>query len=221
LGIVVATLGGGAPPLILGQWTHGPAWSTIKVPLVIAAQRDNGSSKITDAMTAAITHSDNAAAEELWQSLGDSITAASKVQSVLAGAGDPTAVQWQKIRPGFSAFGQTDWSLIDQAQFAAAAACDTRDAAVFELMGDIASDQRWGLGAIPESRFKGGWGPDPGGNYLVRQFGIITTPAGFAAVAIAAHATLGSFADGTATLTALASWLVNNAESLPAGHCRA
>ena len=43
----------------------------IKVPLVIAALREEAPPEVTDAMTAAITESDNAAAESIWASLGD------------------------------------------------------------------------------------------------------------------------------------------------------
>ena len=42
-------------------------------------------------MKAAITESDNAAAESLWAQLGDPPAAAQQVQQVLQEAGDPTA----------------------------------------------------------------------------------------------------------------------------------
>ena len=49
-------------------------------------------------MTAAITESDNAAAELIWASLGDPVTAAGKVEAVLRQTGDLTTVQSQKVR---------------------------------------------------------------------------------------------------------------------------
>jgi len=65
------------------------------------------------------------------------------------------------MRPQFTAFGQTIWALTDQARFTASAVCDSSNAPIFTLMGQVESDQRWGLGVIPDARFKGGWGPSP------------------------------------------------------------
>src|SRR6185437_16149028 len=105
-GIAISAVGSQGVPITLGDWQSGPAWSTIKVPLIIAALRDENPPVVTGAMTAAITESDNAAAESIWAALGDPLTAASKVEAVLRQAGDPTTVQSRKIRPEFSAFGQ-------------------------------------------------------------------------------------------------------------------
>ena len=33
----MSAVGGSAPPVVLGHWNIGPAWSTMKVPLVMAA----------------------------------------------------------------------------------------------------------------------------------------------------------------------------------------
>ncbi|MGO9178411.1 MAG: serine hydrolase, partial [Candidatus Limnocylindrales bacterium] len=168
VGIAISAVGVGQDPIPLGDWESGPAWSTMKVPLTIAALREEGPPTVTDAITAAITESDNAAAESIWEGLGDPITAAHKVETVLRETGDPTTVQSQKVRPEFTAFGQTDWPLIDQARFISAAVCDTRNAPIFALMGEIERDQSWGIGTIPGTRFKGGWGPSTSGSYLVR-----------------------------------------------------
>jgi hypothetical protein len=218
-GIAFAPVGTPQPPIVLGDWASGPAWSTMKVPLAIAVLRAEDPPTVTDSMTAAITRSDNAAADALWQSLGGPDTAATKVGDILHATGDPTTVQSQKIRPEFSAFGQTDWSLSDQVHFLAAAACDTNDAPIFVLMGQIAGDQQWGLGNIPNARFKGGWGPSESGAYLVRQIGVITVEAGQVAVAIAVQAASGSFDDGTTDLTRIADWLREHAAVLPTGRC--
>ena len=66
IGIALAPVGGSAPLLSFGEWRSGPAWSTMKVPLVIAALRDTDPSHITDQMNAAIIESDNVAAEAIW-----------------------------------------------------------------------------------------------------------------------------------------------------------
>ena len=161
----------------------------------------------------------NDAAESIWEGLGDPVTAAKKVEAVLEEAGAPTAVESQKVRPEFTAFGQTTWSLNDQATFLSSAACDPQNQPVMDLMGQIAPDQLWGLGQIPGTEFKGGWGPSPDGNYLVRQFGVIPVNDGLAVVAVAAEPNSGAFEDGTAELSRIAAWLQAHTDLLPVGHC--
>jgi hypothetical protein len=219
VGIAVSAVGGGQAPIILGDWRTGPAWSTIKVPLIIAALRDENPPKVTDAMTAAITESDNAAAESVWSSLGDPVTAAHKVEAVLRQTGDQTTVQSKRVRPEFSAFGQTDWSLTNQARFTSVAVCDSTNAPIFALMAEVDTDQRWGIGTVPGAEFKGGWGPSPTGSYLVRQLGVLATPNGRIAVALAAQPASGKFADGRAALTEMATWLTAHLGEMPAGRC--
>jgi hypothetical protein len=138
---------------------------------------------------------------------------------VLRQTGDPTTVQSQRVRPEFSAFGQTEWPLAEQARFTSAAVCDNANEPIFALMGDVQADQRWGLGTVPGSRFKGGWGPSPTGSYLVRQMGVLATPKGLVAVALAAQPASGRFEDGTAALTEMAAWLTTHQSQLPAGEC--
>ncbi len=219
IGVAVNAVGSGQSPSALGKWENGPAWSTIKVPLAIAALREQDSSQPTDAMKAAITESDNAAAESIWAGLGDPVTAAHKVEAVLQQAGDDTVVEFRKIRPEFTAFGQTIWPLVEQARYLAFAACDDKSKPILDLMGQVEADQAWGLGEIPGTRFKGGWGPDPSGKYLVRQIGLVQTPNGLASIAIAAQPESGSFADGIQDLARIADWLTTHMGVLPAGRC--
>ena len=82
VGVAVASVTG--VPISLGSWSTGVAWSTIKVPLAVAALRADVAR--SDQLNAVITRSDNAAAEELWSQLGDG--AAQLVQSVMREAGD-------------------------------------------------------------------------------------------------------------------------------------
>jgi hypothetical protein len=219
IGIAVSAVGSRAAPIAWGHWQSGSAWSTIKVPLAIAALREEDPPKVTPAMISAVTKSDNAAAESLWQSLGNPVNAAHKVEAVLKETGDATAVQSHKVRPEFSAFGQTHWSLIDQTRFASIALCDSRNAPIFALMGRITCDQRWGIGTVPGARFKGGWGPSVPGGYLVRQIGVLSTPTGLTAVALAAQPASGSFADGIQDLTEMGRWLAAHSAALPSGQC--
>lgn len=219
--VALEAIGSSEDQVLLGGWADGPAWSTIKVPLVIAALRQQGkSADITAEMTAAVTESDNAAAESIWASLGDPVTAARKVQDVLRNYGDQhTDVQSTKIRPEFTAFGQTLWSLNEQLRFLSGAYCDPANKAVFALMGEIENAQKWGLGKLPGAKFKGGWGPDPGGHYLVRQIGVIVTSNGSTAVAVATDPPSGTLDDGIQALNTVAQWLGDHEADLPAGTC--
>jgi hypothetical protein len=219
IGIALAPVGGSAPLLSLGEWRADPAWSTIKVPLVMAELREGDLRQVGDQIAAAITESDNAAAEAIWTGLGDPATAAAKIEAVLEETGDFTHVQAQKVRREFSAYGQTEWPLTEQVRFLSTAACDRRNARVFSLMGQIEKDQRWGLGTIAGTQFKGGWGPSTADKYLVRQMGLIITPAGGSAVAVAAEPYSGSMTDGIEALNLIAEWLSDHIVMLPGGRC--
>lgn len=197
----------GPTPRRLGTWTNGVAWSSIKVPLAVAALEDGAS-----AATArrAITASDNAAAEQLWAQLGAGVQAGTATEAVLREAGDhETRVQTARVRAGFTPFGQTRWSLAAQARFMAGLPCVPGAAPVLALMGEVVADQRWGLGRIG-ARFKGGWGPEPSGGYEVRQMGLVPVAGGDVAVAIANAPADGAFATGTANLTRIAEWVKNH-----------
>lgn len=208
-----------ASTYIVGDWSAGPAWSTSKVPLVMAAMREAPTAPATANMIAAITQSDNDAAETIWKGLGEPEGAAGKMTAVLSEAGDPTVVQSQRVRPEFTAFGQTIWSLDRQAQFLAHTACDAQSAEVLDLMAQITASQRWGLGAIPNARFKGGWGPSPAGDYLVRQFGLVHTNRGVVAIALAAAPSSGSLDSGIEMMNAMTGWLSEHLDEVPAGQC--
>jgi hypothetical protein len=201
VGIAVAVAGG--RPVSLGAWTSGVAWSTIKVPLAIAAPAvDNA-----DLVFKTITLSDNAAAEELWSRLGDS--AAQLVQAVLRDAGDPTTVvESRRLRPEYTPFGQTRWSLTDQARFAAGLSRVPATSRVIDLMGDLSDDHCWGLAAKGYAA-KGGWGPGIVDDYLVRQFAIVSGSVG---VALAAEVGDGGYEAGVDAVNTLTDWLV---ERLP------
>jgi hypothetical protein len=223
-GVAFASVGG-VTATGLGSWRTGPGWSTVKVPLalaVVAKARGKPDVRLQSLIRRAITASDNAAAEQLWTSLGEPAAAAAQVESVLRSAGDrQTRVQSRRVRPGFSAFGQTTWSLAGQATFAAALPCLKSGNFVLPLMGQVEPGQRWGIGAVGlPAQFKGGWGPGPGGGYLVRQMGIVTLPDGSRiALSLASQPADGRFETGTANLTALARWAVANVRPAGKGTC--
>ncbi|WP_330229254.1 hypothetical protein OHA40_24650 [Nocardia sp. NBC_00508] len=219
LGMAVMPVGGDQP-VTFGQWTGGPAWSTMKVPLTVAALRRNPSSNY--AASAAITASDNSAAETLWQSLGSPQEAAQAVQAVLREGGDTrTVVPATRSRPEHSAFGQAEWTLIDQVRFASRLPCLAESGRVTALMEQVVTSQRWGLGEFSGAEFKGGWGPEPSGAYLVRQFGIISVPQGQIAIAIAVRPDSGSFSDGMNVLDRMAAVVAQHLDELPGGRCPA
>ena len=191
----------------LGRWSSGVAWSTIKVPLAIAALRTEDSRAVHDLVTKAITESDNPASEKLWSRLGKPADAARKVQLIISQCGDTdTEVESRRLRPSFTAFGQTQWTLQRQARFAAQLPLIPDAAAVIDLMHDLAIAQRWGLAAKGIAA-KGGWGPGVHGDYLVRQLGIVPTPSGQWGVALAAEAHDGVFETGVEAVNMLSDWL--------------
>ncbi|WP_238525977.1 class A beta-lactamase-related serine hydrolase [Corynebacterium nuruki] len=198
----VAWLDGGRPVTggETGAASARAAWSTSKVPLAIAALRHDPATGPT--VESALTESDNAAAEQLWASLGDPTAAGAAVQAVLREGGDATTtVQNQVVRPGFSAFGQTMWTTADQATFAGKLSCLPGAGPVLDAMGRISNGGGYGLGLIPGARFKGGWGPDESGAYQVRQFGLVPGRDGTQVpVSIAATSPDGSYEGGQRVL---------------------
>jgi hypothetical protein len=192
----------------LGTWLSGVAWSTVKVPLAIAAARAGIGD---DTIEATITQSDNAAAEELWSALGDS--AAQLVRSVVREAGDPTtAVESRRLRAEYTPFGQTQWSLVNQARFAAGLTRVTGAARIIDLMRNLCAEHRWGLAAKGFAA-KGGWGPGMADDYLVRQFGIVPTQSGTVGVTLAAEVHGGGYEAAVDVVNSLTDWVVDKALS--------
>lgn len=218
--VTVAAVGTDMTSTLLAASATDVAWSTIKAPLALAVAR-NGNAALASSIEAALTQSDNSAAEELWSSLGPPSTAAGRVYEVLRDGGDATTVvESQRLRPGFTAFGQTLWSLPAQARWMAGLPCSPDASTVLAPMRRVIPSQQWGLGVADGAAIKGGWGPDPSGQYLVRQMGILTSGRGSTAIAISARANDGTFASGTQLMTSVARWLVARQERLPAGNCR-
>lgn len=197
-------------PVTAGSLQIGDAWSTSKVPVTIAALKRSMSSANLAWAFNAITASDNASAQSLWETLGSGTTAATATDLVLRELNDSaTRTNPFVTRAGYTAFGQTQWSLRNQVAAAANLACmkGAAETKVFSLMGAIEPSERWGLGTWPGAHFKGGWGPGTDGRYLVRQFGALPLRDHWVAVAIAVIPRSGSFNEGTADLTRITTWL--------------
>lgn len=175
-GVAIGALAGGRIETA-GELTAARAWSTMKVPVAVAAI-DAGVAAWED-VEAAITRSDNDAALRLWECLQGDRAAA--VEEILRRAGDHVTVVEREPDPrGWSPFGRTVWSLEAAVGFYRALANgELLPAAgterILELMGSVVAEQRWGLGAIDGARFKGGWGPcePPASGYEVIQVGIV------------------------------------------------
>jgi hypothetical protein len=217
-GLAVSGLGVGQRVQRLGTLNNAIAWSTSKVPIAMAVYDAGLAGAQQQNLRAAITASDNAAAEKLWNALGAGTTAAASADAQLRAAGDThTHIQPNQLRAGLSAFGQTTWPLTDQARFTAGMACLNAGAMVLGLMDQVVSGQRWGLGSAGVSaQLKGGWGPgvNPGAasGYLDRQMGVITIAGKPLAVTIANLPANGAHGAGISALTAIARWLVGHAD---------
>jgi Beta-lactamase enzyme family len=186
VGLAIGALAGGGFE-VTGERRAARAWSTMKVPVAVAAIEAGRPD--WDAIEAAITRSDNDAALRLWATLDDG---PARVESALRRAGDHhTTLEREPDARGWSSFGRTVWALESAATFYRALARGelldrSATGRVLDLMGRVVAEQRWGLGQIPGVRFKGGWGPseEPGRGYEVFQVGI----AGGAVIALAAVA---------------------------------
>ncbi len=190
---------GGRAAVSVGGVTAGdnrpePAFSTMKVPLSIAALRQD--QKFRPEAEIAVTRSDNPAAHRMFGQVP-----AASIAGVIAEAGSRTT------SPAGFQMG-TMWTTSDQAAFASGLRCVPGHEPVLDMMGRIVPEQRWGLGRIGGARFKGGWNYYQGG-HLARQFGLIPGPHGDVAVAITAYspkghqgsfAMLNELADGIAAM---------------------
>ena len=207
----VAVSDGGAE-LVGGDDGAYPAWSTIKVPIAIAALRQDPS--LGPVAAAAIQYSDNDAAQRLWSALPPGA-----VDAVLAEGGNDVQVNTAVLRPEFSLFGQTAWSPSEQARFAAHLPCIADADEVVASMGQVTAEQAYGIGRLPDARFKGGWGPDLQGKYTVRQFGLVAGPSGEVAVALTAAPASGTYADAQAMATQIADGVAEQLPQAPPAVC--
>ncbi|MFP7664429.1 hypothetical protein [Corynebacterium pyruviciproducens] len=159
-----------------GDLTTTNAWSTIKVPIVLAALKEDPDLEDSDLVEATLRWSDNDTSWTLWKQLGS--TAAereAKVEAVLRAAGDTqTTVD---VTTG-EQYGITQWSLRNQATLASNLRCLDNSGPVLDYMGDVIEEQHWGVGTIDGALFKGGWGPDDEGAYQARQMALIPVKSG-------------------------------------------
>lgn len=199
---------GGRATVAVGSFTAGdnrpePAFSTMKVPLAIAALRQ--SQAFYPDAEAAVTRSDNPAAHRMFGQVP-----AASYEGVIREAGARTTT------PAGYQMG-TLWTTSDQAEFASGLRCVAGHEPVLDMMGRIVDYQHWGLGRIGGARYKGGWNYHEGG-HLARQFGLIPGPNGDIAVAITAHSPKG-YEGSFAMLDELADGLSAMRGDLPTSRC--
>ncbi|TSD97197.1 hypothetical protein FOV72_09560 [Gordonia rubripertincta] len=224
LGVAIAPIGGDQV-ISFGSLKAGRAWSTMKVPVSLAAQRKRGPA-VAMMEDKAITFSDNDAAGELWGVLGGGHASVDAVTAVLREGHDTRTHVSSEVDTPASFPGYTSWALRDQALFGAHLPCLPGSENIIRLMSDVAPNQQWGIAKVGRNKgavtaVKGGWGPatSKSGAHLVRQLGVISTVDGQVAVSMAAIPRSGSFTDGTKMLTRLGNWLGKNLAELPKGRC--
>lgn len=152
-----------------------PTWSTVKVPIAIAALRDGASPDLVDL---AIKESDNDAAYALWSHVqwneGD---ASSALKELLDDYGSTGELE--------EPFGYSRWLLKDQAVFGSQLPCIPEAEYVYDAMDEIVAWQDNGLDKLPNTRAKGGWGLAEEDNvYTHRQVGVRDTNGGSVGLAI-------------------------------------
>jgi hypothetical protein len=230
VGLAIAPLGQG-PVVTFGSLQVGHAWSTMKVPVLTTVLREleaSGSSLSPQGRgyaQAALEHSDNSAAEALFSGLeqtdGGLTGASGALQGTLRAAGDQTTtINTSPNSGGFTTWGQSLWSATGEVTFyrSLARGCmlapaDTQY--VLGLMSNVESDQRWGAGSAgfpagTQLQFKGGWGPENGGGYLVRQTAIVGSGDRGYVLSMLARASDGSYSSGAHLLTQVASWVAHS-----------
>ena len=208
----------GTTTIEAGRTAPEAAWSTSKVPVLIAANRTGAAD--SQLVSSAITYSDNEAAKAAWAGLGEGTTAAQAAQSVIAESGDTaTQVQSQVTRPEFTAFGQTMWSVGNQAKFMAGVRCVEGAQPIVDAMGVADPAQTYGLRTLPGALMKGGWGPSPAGVYDVRQMGIVQLGGLDVAVALIASSPDGQYASTQTVLTSMAEALAQPETQWPGPAC--
>ena len=211
---------GSSEVFTFGDQTPRVAWSTMKVPLSLAAQRNGAKQSL---IKRAIIDSDNDANLTLRESLGTPEQASGKITAVLRDGGDTTTELVKIVEPD-ETFGLTVWPLASSAIFAAHLPCLPDSGQIVTYMGEVAGNQQWGLESMTAKNVttavKGGWGPADDGGEEVRQLGLITWRDGQqVAVTMSSYRPGQSMGTGIANLDRVAAWLTKNLKKLPRGTC--
>ncbi|MGH2805424.1 MAG: hypothetical protein ACRDL4_20665, partial [Thermoleophilaceae bacterium] len=190
VGLATASMEGG-PIRVSGTLRRGQAWSAIKVPLAAAfLHRRAEAAGTSDGVVAltgpergwirrALTRSDNEAASRLFWRMAGGRSHAQRGRTRLAAMLRRGGDRHSRVRVQF---GTTVWRLADAVRvyrrLALGCLVGRRDTAyLLRLMRRVRSSERWGVPeAVPRSTpvaFKGGWGPNAKGRWLVEQIAIV------------------------------------------------
>lgn len=164
VGIAVAT---GEEVVHVGLTGNSFAWSTVKVPVAVVADRKGVATP--ELIAASISNSDNAAAYQLSWSIDHDLEGLAHAPEL-----EPLP-------------GETFWPLPDQALFAAQLPCVDTEGTTYDSMADIVDWQQYGLANIDGAHFKGGWGLDTPRVYALRQLGTVPVEGGLIGVALITH----------------------------------
>ena len=232
--LAVVPLGAGSAQ-VLGADTPAHGWSTTKVPVLVALLKARGAQGLSASEQllahSAITESNNESILDLFGDLerirGGLVGASAYIQELFSSSGDDeTVVATAPPPPGaVTTFGQTEWKPSEAVKFFRALGNDcllsaNQSSYVLNLMENVEPSESWGLGSAGFSSvaFKGGWGPEASGAYLVRQSGIVDVGSSRGvAVSIVAFPPAGSssFSAGTQMLTDTAVWLRHELRLVP------
>lgn len=236
-GAVVLPVAGGAPRAS-GPLRADRAWSTIKVPLLIAyLDSRGGAARLSpderDAATRMITVSENEPANRFFLALArdnEGVNGGARaVERVLRRGGDERTRVTARRPDGartFTWLGQTRWALADGARFHrslyegdVADAADTRF--VLGLMRRLTGSD-WGLrsavGSSTPLAYKVGLGAAPGGEITAEQYGIVGQGDDACVIGIAARG--GDEATAKAAVTRIARAAVRPAAGCAAAPAR-
>ncbi|GAA4745768.1 hypothetical protein ACFQNE_07625 [Gordonia phosphorivorans] len=219
VGMVLAPVGS-SEVAVFGDQKARVAWSTMKVPVALAAQRNGAKQSL---INRSIIDSDNDANLALRESLGTPEQASDKITAVLRDGGDTTTELVEIVEPD-ETFGLTVWPLTASAVFTAHLPCLPDAGQIVTDMGEVAGNQQWGLKSMTAKHIttavKGGWGPAAEGGVEVRQIGLITWRDGRQlAVSMSSYQPGAEMGVGTANLNRMATWLGRNLKKLPRGAC--
>jgi hypothetical protein len=211
LGVAIAPIAP-AGRAFMRPWTGGSlvtgyAWATADLPVALAVLREPKEPNDPEyLLTRAFNDSSAAGDLALWQYLGTDTVAAEKTQAIIVEAGDlNTVVRVNEASAALAPFGQTRWTLSDQAMFMGSFYCMTESDRVLTHMRQPSLDDTYGLGLLPSVRVKSGSGTEPNGVDSLRQIALVEVATGTPyAVAVSAIAIDGSLATAKAALNELA-----------------
>ncbi|GAA3963615.1 hypothetical protein [Gordonia caeni] len=221
VGVAIVPVGGG-PAILLGDQSPPDAWSTIKIPLALAAERRTGENR---SETKAIVDSDNLSARRLTRSLGTPDEAITAVTAILREGGDISTVVVPAEGGEWPHLGETVWPLDTSAAWTAHLPCLPGSTHVIDLMSHVGREQDWGLmrAGGQTTAVKGGWGSeDDDDSYLVRQIGLLTLDDDTrVAISMSTTAPGMTYETGVKALDTVGDWLGRNRGLLPGGSCPA